>query len=504
MKYPNKLITAPVLRKIKEYWALSSLLNNDKFSNERAELSVIYSGLKDDLSQKIDLIYRNDFEHLPNKGSSFQEEINEIFAKAYCNAPIVNNEMLNKHTLTSQYAKARNNIVETLLTGGNFDSYSETGPEMTVYNSVFDAADSENICKAIAEIKRIIMTSKTNCSFSDLVCPMLEMPYGIREGVLPLLIAKAISELPGEFTVFFKSHFVVMTSNILASAIINPEEYFFLLDQNVAIKIDLLEKLMAVFSVQKCDNFFLNLLAVSDAIRRYCASMPLVVRTATEKTTLGFSPKAIRFNKIFLKYDVNAYEAVFEQLPHALELSDYSDVNLINDEIQAIKKEIDTAYPRILDSVIVKVKNVLGGTEKDSIHALVEEWSIKNNLKNKRFKLKRASEKALADILIRSEASFDDRHVVNLIAKAITGTMVCDWSNDKTMLVCNGLSNFMKDVTEDSQSLSESLKITKAESLSPLALSLKNYVTSVISEFGDSIAPDEVSQVLLQILKEVT
>lgn len=504
VKCPRKLLDDVLISRIKEYWALVNISSDDRLSLEKEELSLILNDLKWDLSQKIAEVFKSDFDYFPQKDKSFFDLINDSFSETYSDSPIVNNEMLNKHTLSSQYKKARNAVVDCLLGNGDFDNFSPTGPEMTVFNSVFDSADN-NIEKSLNTIADIIKASGPKTSFSSFVDVMLEKPFGIREGVLPLLIAKVLSDLPGCFTVFYKNRFVLLTPSILSSAVETPSEYSFTLDSDATDKIKLVDNLLEIFGVKEEMDFWKKLTLLSNTIRRYCSNFPIIIRTATNGIPFGISSQAIDFKNAFIKFDINPYEAIFETIPSIAGMEDLSNVDGLCKFVYDVKSELDNAFDNYVKKIIHIIKECFKGNDSDSIHALVEFWVSGNNLKDKKFEFKRSSEKSLADILIRKAVSFDDEVVANMIAKAITGHAICDWTQDKASFIRNGLEDFCSNVikSEDDDYIKKSLKISDVKQLSPLGNTLKNYLSSNIAEFGESLSPAEIAQVLLQLIKEV-
>ena len=81
---------------------------------------------------------------LNDSSNTLSEIMYKQLTSKFPHSILINNELLNKHILSSSYKKARDIIVDRII-DSNFDNsdLSPSSAEMTVYNSVFD---EKNIC----------------------------------------------------------------------------------------------------------------------------------------------------------------------------------------------------------------------------------------------------------------------------------------------------------------------------------------------------------------------
>lgn len=504
LRYPNTVLDSNFVNRVKEYWALSNMAVSEKESGtDIAELTTIRSELQSELGLLVDEIYSKECKYFPEADVSFRTYINDLFTNVYVLSPVINNEMLNKHVLSKQYQSARNTVVDLILDQGDITDFSETGPIATVYNSVF-TEDFENskTSYAITKIKDYIQQSDAKTSFTELVNMMLEKPYGIREGVLPVLFARVISELPGNFVVTYKLSYVETTASALQSIVAGPEDYQFTLDADVKAKVEYVDLLLSLFNGQRKDNFWDNIKILANAMRHYCNNLPNIVKTANDGKYLKLSKEAVAFRKTFLKFNINAYDDLFTSLPKIIGVS-INDLSSVREKIEDIQSELENAYPIFLQEVIHSVKEIFKGTSTESLSSIIELWVSEGKLRDKNINLRNKTDKKLSDLLLKSSLSFDDSEAINVISKIVTGTSISDWQNNRTDYLYDCLKSFKESCEMAETGLKVKIEAFDDSTLSPLGKVLKDYLSSSIEEFGDSISPTETARILQALIEEV-
>jgi len=144
------------------------------------------------------------------RGGSVTAALSAVCDRAYSGAPNVPNEMLNRHELTSQGAKARRLLVEGLLTSSGRSRFGIEGfpPERAMYDAVFGASGIHReidgkyqivapvdgswapTWEAIMEILERAKTDRVN--LDGALTSLTRPPIGLKAGVAPVVLIAAI------------------------------------------------------------------------------------------------------------------------------------------------------------------------------------------------------------------------------------------------------------------------------------------------------------------------
>ena len=141
----------------------------------------------------------------------FQHLLSGVCGRIYPQGLKLDNELINRRELTSQGAKARRELIESMIERGNqprlgFEGY---GPEVAMYNSVLSATgihrDGEDgvgfyppgaesgVSSAWDAVEAFCVGAKAEqWSLQLLYEQLAEPPYGIKHGVIPVLFAAVL------------------------------------------------------------------------------------------------------------------------------------------------------------------------------------------------------------------------------------------------------------------------------------------------------------------------
>lgn len=146
-------------------------------------------------------------------GRALLEKLSSVCDKLYPNAPKIQNELVNRHELSSAAAAARLRLIERLLRQSaepylGMDPTTKP-PEMSMYLSVLQEArlhqngpegwaarvpeEDDDTCRVrpvLLHMQAVLEASKgRRLKVTDLFREMKSQPYGVREGLCPLLLA---------------------------------------------------------------------------------------------------------------------------------------------------------------------------------------------------------------------------------------------------------------------------------------------------------------------------
>ena len=141
-------------KQLKDYEIIRELRDNQTFTNNneilKKELPLLLDDLTVELEQIISSVYEEDSEarvlyfngeSVKNaKAGNEESAVNECCLQLYTKSPIINNEMVNRASITTaQTKKARINIIQAILSHLDTpDFYVGSNQEATVYRALFD------------------------------------------------------------------------------------------------------------------------------------------------------------------------------------------------------------------------------------------------------------------------------------------------------------------------------------------------------------------------------
>lgn len=157
----------------------------------------------------------------------FQSALSDLCDRTYAQGLVLDNELINRRELTSQGAKARRELIEAMLERGNqvrlgFEGY---GPEVAMYGSVLEAtkihrqeneiwgfypppsdAGVATVWEAIAQF--CLEATDQPRSLDQLYHQLASPPYGVKPGVVPVLLAAVLLHFIDEISVYKDGTFI--------------------------------------------------------------------------------------------------------------------------------------------------------------------------------------------------------------------------------------------------------------------------------------------------------
>lgn len=505
VKYPNELIDEHMFDLAMRNVCLNDIIFKKEIDEiTREEAIMLLEENVDDLRTLIFNYYENNFSFssLYNNKISFSKLLSQIMDDIFTIKLSFNNELLNKRSVSTQYQKAVNHVIDYLLEKKEEFDFSETSPEGAIKYSVFDNNDDDdNFRMLIENIKDTIKTSTAKIEIKELIHEYMISPYGIRLGVIPLILAKVISELSDNIILYYQTKEIPLSSSNLIKAV-NEKKYYLKFSKSSKEQTDYLVKMKKLFNINSQDNFRKDVIVLTEAIRKYFLGLPNIVRSCKEKENfLLLTKETIHYKTLFLGFNINPYESVFTTAKSIFNVSDYK---LLYKCINEMLTELENSIKAFKDKLISDVRNLFGTDVNTSLKMGINEWILKNINDNKHLILSDKSKKLYE--CINEKIDYNDIAAINLLSKAAINSFIEDWSTDNSELLVNTISDFMNEIktaeTID-DSLVEILNSSDNENLSPMGELLKNNVESALSEFSDSVSIEEKIQILKGLIKDL-
>ena len=546
---------------IKKILAIRQLKQTEEFIEDNKALQQELSLYEEDLLFEVNAMLEQDFlpfygkctvlydgeqygtEFFGQKKSSskFNQMLSQILAQYYSCTPKINNELINKCTLSTQIRKARKNIMENILGEANFSAYGVgTTPEATIFRAVFLHTGvlelPEYPGKAIgtkdAGVERVLghirafleSAADEKRSFQELYRILQGESFGIRKGVLPLYLAYELAKW-NEMPVFYlQEKEVACTSEILENINLTPEEYFLYMEQETVEKERYLQGLEELFPYevksigkQGTGNRFLH---ISNGMYQWFCSLPQCSRTYSidEKTEQEQAViKIIR--KEFSKIERNAREVLLDKLPKAFEnttKNPFVSYGELLSCIQREKQEMEQYLFRLKRQVVEGTREILGLSKKEDFMQSLKQWQKEQTKQtgNQIYHL-RVNRFLMG---ISNLSTYDEIEIAGELSRMVLDLFVEDWKNNSLEQYRESLTN-IKNLLEECNKQEQKGQTQKLVFTNSLGIEiekhfsmeendgtsqfLENEIESAIEEFGDSLEINQKISVMVRMIEKL-
>lgn len=466
------------------------------------------------------------------KQVKLNREISRICSLKYQSTPKINNELINKDNLSAPVRKASGLIIKHILNNSEnviLPEIAGYGPEASIFNSVFvvtglnriESVEDDGLGRVIAEITDFIHEAEDNrISFSNLYYILLNPPYGIRKGLVPLLLAYVLRKYKEQAIIYFNDDEVQLSENILeAINNANGNNYKLLIQMGTQIQDFSINKLYDIFA-QYADEQSKSINKIYSVVRcmqNWMRSLPEFTKkcsgTYVDGNFLAFDNYEVSIKKELLKFEINSRDFLFN-----LVFKDRSDTGYQSaiQKINDLKEKLDLNIVRTKDYLGYVIKGLLIPNNKGSLGSVIMIW--KNSLSDAtcQHMFDSVSNQILGYLL--SIKDYDDNKIISELCRLTVGLDLADW-NDKTVdkFIETFTASINKIVSFEAMAESETsdnaieftyngqkiLKTFSSLEPSPLGQTVINNIESNLEEYGDSISPDEKLAILFKIIKGI-
>lgn len=507
IKYPKDKLTQNFYDLITRYACLSEILIQDDIDEiARQELVMFLDETEADLKQFIENYYENNFNFVTaiEKDVNFNSTLSKIMDEIYNVKLIFNNELINKKNVSAQYQKAINNVINYLLDANEKKefNYSETSPETSIKTSIIDAnQDDQNFRNIINEIKaKIIESNGQKLTILDIIQVYSNEPYGIRNGVLPIILAKAISEVSDNIVLYYQNKEIDLNAINIVKAVAN-EKYYIKFSKKSVEQVKYLEKMMKLFEVSAVNNFRENISILSEKIRKYFLNLPNIIRTCSQSNNfLNASENYINYKNVFLTFNINHFESIFDE---PIKIFKEKSLKCVFENIKSVLNESKPILDNYKTLLISQIKNAFEVDINTSLKMGLNDW-LRKNVKTDKNPILEEREKNIFNC-IKDDLTFDDYSSLNSLTKTITGDFIEDSNKDITKSLNDSIVEFKNNIRNakyyDIQNISKANE-SKSE-LSAMGGLMKNSLESIVDEYSDSVSSEEKIEILKDIINKI-
>ncbi|MEQ9325371.1 MAG: hypothetical protein RIF41_39760, partial [Polyangiaceae bacterium] len=316
--------------------------------------------------------YRRGEKQQTSSAKGLARLLSEVFDEAFASAPIIHNELLNRTQPSSAAAAARRTLMTAMLEHPHEERLGIEGfpPELSMYRSLLEVhglhrssksgwgfakpTSSSSLAGPWSQIQKILDESEDGrVRVSDVYARLALPPFGVKEGVLPVVVLAAILESRNEVAVYEDNAFVPgLTAPIIERLLRSPDRFELQRFRITGARRALFSRLAdALLQDAAADDA-----SVLDVVRnlvRFATKLPEFARY-----TKGVSPHATKVREALLRAREPA-PLLFRDLPKACELppltaSRKGERERVEAFVQALRTamlELQDAYPNLLSEV---------------------------------------------------------------------------------------------------------------------------------------------------------
>ncbi len=325
------------------------------------------------------------------------EALSQACDATYALTPLFWNELIVRRQLSSSTAKARRNLIEAMVLHEHEELLGLTGfpPERAIYESIlrqsglhrcrqngvwsfgppFDV-DPLHVQPTWDAIQQFFASTEAGARpLTELYARLEAPPYGIKPGVLPILVIAAYLAHAGELAIYEHGNYVLQPDIALFERMLRKPGYFsFRRNRVTGIRAQMLHYLAQFLAPRTPEKTGQPaLLDVVKPLFRQITRLPAYART-----TRRLSDRTIAVRQAFL--DARAPdELLFDLLPQACGLAPFPADGALEEHTMEVffttlrhaLQELQDAYPRLVEEVGEQIRRAFGSATTGS--ALREE-----------------------------------------------------------------------------------------------------------------------------------
>lgn len=300
-------------------------------------------------------------------GRHLLSELSRIFDETYTDAPRIHNELVNRRSLSSAAAAARMRLIERMFTNSKSPwlgmDPGRKPPEMSMYLSMLlrtgihqQHGDTWKIgephhrrdgnCNVLPTLRRIREIVRKEPDSRVNVAVLFEelhrMPFGVRDGVIPLLITVFAIAHEQEVAFYKDGTFLrEMTGEAMLVLTKAPDRFEIQYCKIEGVRAELFEKMLTVLDVKPTDRQKVELLDVVKPLCVFVAQLPAYVHN-----TRKLSETALAVRNVILNARDPA-RLLFTELPKACKFEPFSVHLAGGKELQVYVKSLKVALDEL-------------------------------------------------------------------------------------------------------------------------------------------------------------
>ncbi len=335
---------------------------------------------------------------LPVKNAyDLRSELSEIMQRVFCDTPKINNEMIVRHKPTPTVINSRKKLLLGILECSGQENFGITGnsPDASMFRTILwrtglyytdkgegwkyalpDQVKEPGLQKVWSKIQEFFtVSSEQPKDIQRFFDELMEPPFGVRAGLLPILFAAGLKAFPSVYSLRHKGGGYV--SDVLPSEIEQlcrePKEYEFIVLDIDQTKRSYLNAVLKLFGSQARSTTGNDLIrACYDALENWKAGLP-----AGALSTRYLTLQTRRFQSI-LRHPSDPVRLLFERIPTALNCSIDEQHELL-ESLEKCKDELSKIIDDYQQKAISSLRRALSLNWKSGngeVKEIARQWAL--------------------------------------------------------------------------------------------------------------------------------
>lgn len=529
--YPNEIddYNAPV----KKLLALNTLLEDKEFINNNPLVKTELQLMEEDYRKMIEDMVEKDYALSSTKNhiySTFNNrELNEtkrliskhrilgnILEKVYDKYPSnLNLELINKTNVKGTYRKARENVIGQLLNDSINIEKLGTSPEDTIINCLLLSNgiltnDSDILGDKLPIVLKEIddFLSHESGNFADLYSILTKPPYGIRNGIIPLLIAHRISLINQGILLSYQGQELELNAQAIEKIAESPKDVTYTIDEINAVKVRYVNQLGELFDCELTKDISKNYMILSTRIRAWYASLPKFTRQMIGEYKQIDRKNYKLLRKQLSKANINSSEFILFSIPKIMRTNE---LDITVQRFEEMKHTLDSFVFDYQMELKHEINRMFGFNEETTVNKSINYW-LDNNEDSFNSKILDGYIKDFLNIC-RSSIHDTEVNLINKIAFCLTSLFVEDWSDKTKDLFLSELQKIKKfevveEVTTDNSNkivlqIDGKTIIKDVNDLLDESLELvETFIEGTLEDYGDALTNEQKVALFLKLMQK--
>ena len=426
----------------KRFLAIRKTIEESAFDDDRQVIKRELEDLLEDTLGSINDFYRDAYAssdtaimcdgiHAVDQ-HGFNRFVSDVCDVAYYRTPKINHELINRHIVVGQIARARATILKGMLTGADLSGYTTgTSAESTIFRAVMvHTKNDKNLASARKEIKDFIHASVgKKMSFNTIIDKLMAPPYGMRKGVLPFYILEEILLLEDMPVVSLNDKEVTISESTIVSAVMRPADYYLYVEKETAQKsiyIAELGKIFGDYKIYCADIDKKNKLAhLTCLMQAWYRSLPQSSVVFRESDYEGQEMEHLTgFRRELSAAYINPREVLFERIPSVFRGMELEE---IVSEVHTIRNDLDAHIHHLKRAAARMIREKFVFPDAQDLRQSLMTWYAGLPEQAKKSILSSEAEALLS--YISSMDTGDEEEISGKIVTLITGGYIEDWKD---------------------------------------------------------------------------
>ena len=400
----------PLFEAALEVWCLTQMQGDDKLVGSDPMVLSEIQQMTDDASSHLQKLldrlilpgsegprwfYRGSELSVKN-AYDLRNELSDIMQRIFCYTPKINNEMIVRHKPTPTVVNSRKKLLIGILEQSGQEMLGIEGnyPDASIFRTILlhtglytnkddvwkyalpDQVKDPGLQKVWSKIQQFFTVPSEQ--FKDIpgfFDELMEPPYGVRAGLLPILFTAGLKAFPSVYSLRYKGGGYV--SDILPSEIEQlcrePKQYDFIVLDIDQTKCDYLNSVLELFGTQARSATGNDLIrACYDALENWKMGLPagaLSTRYLAQKT---------RHFQVILRQQSDPVQLLFERIPRALDCS-IDDQQVLLKSLEKCKNELSEVIDSYQQKAISSLRRALSlnwKSENGEVKEIARRWSL--------------------------------------------------------------------------------------------------------------------------------